>query len=162
VRFSRCTGHSFTGFTVARVWRTATIGCRGAAYRQIYMKLGSYVIWGVAMSLSVVGCQPGTLVGCAAALRYAISLTVVDSLTGAAPAATSTIVATSGVYAETDTNSTGNPMDNTYAIGLGRSGTFALLVTTPGYADWSASRVIVGAGDCGVPQTVALVAKLQR
>ena len=126
------------------------------------MKLGQYVIWGVVMSISVVGCKPDTVVGCAASLRNAISLTVVDSITGVAPAATSTIVATSGTYTETDTNFTGNPMDNTYAIGFGRSGTFALLATTPGYARWSASGVIVAAGNCGVPQTVALVAKLQR
>lgn len=125
------------------------------------MKLGHCAIWGVAMSISVVGCKPD-LVGCTLILENAISLTVIDSLTGAAPASTSTIVATSGTYTETDTNATANPMDNDYAIGFGRSGTFALLVKTPGYADWSASGVIVAANSCGSPGNVVLVAKLQR
>jgi hypothetical protein len=125
------------------------------------MKLGHCVVWCVAMSISVVGCKPD-IVACPASATNAISLTVVDSITGVPPAATSTIVATSGTHTETDANATGNPMDNNYAIGFGRSGTFALLVTTAGYADWSASRVTVAGNSCGPSQPVALVAKLQR
>ena len=125
------------------------------------MRLDQYVIWGAAISISVVGCKPD-LVGCPAILENAISLTVVDSLTGMAPAATSTIVVTNGTYTETDTSSTGNPADNNYSIGFGRAGTFALVVTTPGYATWSKSGVMVAASNCGIPQSVALVAKLQH
>jgi hypothetical protein len=125
------------------------------------MKLGHFVVWGVAMSISVVGCKPD-IVGCPASLTNSISLTVVDSMTGAAPAATSTIVARSGTYTETDTNETGNPMDNVYAIGFGRSGKFTLLVKTPGYADWSAAGVTVARNSCGPSEHVALVAKLQH
>jgi hypothetical protein len=125
------------------------------------MKLNQSVILGVAMSTSVVGCKPD-LIGCPAGVENAIALTVVDSVTRAAPAAPSTIVATNGKYSETDTSETGNPMDNVYAIGFGRSGTFALLVKTPGYADWSASGAHVAANNCGEPQPVALTAQLQR
>ena len=125
------------------------------------MKLGHFVVLGVAISISVVGCKPD-IVGCPLTLTNSISLTVVDSMTDAAPAATSTIVATSGTYAETDTNETGNPMDNVYAIAFGRSGTFTLLVKTPGYADWLTSGVRVARNSCGPSEHVALVAKLQR
>jgi hypothetical protein len=118
-------------------------------------------ILSLAIGISIGGCRSSDAL-CPAILENAISLTVVDSVSGGVPAAVSTIVASNGAYTETVTNSSGNPMNNVYFIGFGRSGTFSIVARTPGYADWSTSGVQVTANSCGVPQPVNLMARLQR
>lgn len=125
------------------------------------MGVGCHVVRAaLAISIATVGCRSATS-DCPSLSAPAIVLTVIDSVAGGPPAARSTVVATTaGDHAETVMS--GDVIPNVFYIGDARSGSFSLVVKTPGYADWSESGIAVNADHCGLPITVSLTAKLQR
>jgi hypothetical protein len=116
------------------------------------------VLAALAALAAMAGCGRPTDTVCQPILNAAILLTVVDSVSGLPPTVTPTVETTSqGAVVPIE-----GVWGNEYTMGFGRSGTFAIAVKTPGYADWSASGIIVAENSCGNPMTVHLVAKLQR
>jgi len=92
----------------------------------------------------------------------AISVTVVDSLSGAPLAPGSTVRARDGAYADSlvvpaDTNSTPFPI----GLALERAGVYQVSVSHPGYRDWSAVNVRTSKAGCHV-RTAVLIARLVR
>lgn len=105
------------------------------------------------------GCRATETV-CPSITAPAIDLTVVDSVTGRPLTVVPTVFAVNA--GDTLTTLFPGSMENRYPLGLGRSGSFRVVVKAPGYVDWSLSRVDVTANGCGLPQTVSLLARLQR
>ena len=107
----------------------------------------------------VTGCRSAEI-GCPDILRPGIDLTVIDSVSGVAPSAASVVIAMSESY----TDSVSAPLipPNHYALALGQTGIFNIVVRTPGYSDWSNAGVRVAESVCGQPITVALTAKVRR
>ena len=92
----------------------------------------------------------------------AISVTVVDSVSGAPLAHGSTVRARDGAYADSlvvpaDTSSTPFPI----GLALERAGVYQVSVSHPGYRDWSAANVRASKDGCHV-RTAVLVAHLVR
>lgn len=95
---------------------------------------------------------------CPAIAGFGIALTVVDSVTGAAPATGSSVVVT---YVGSSTDTLKNATTaNEYSIPGG--GPIDLRVITAGYRDWVESGINVAVNSCNIPQTIQVTAKLQR
>ena len=114
--------------------------------------------------LLVMGCAKSP-VFCTAEFRLGIVVTVVDSITGAPPEE-ATLIASSRDFVDSigpvhaSQGVAGQPP--TLAIGAAgeRSGTYRLILRSPGYHDWTRDSVIVTADACHV-HTVTLTARLQ-
>ncbi len=107
---------------------------------------------------AVLGACHSTETVCPEIAAFGISLTVVDSMTGAAPSTGSRVVVDRvGSVTDTVQNAT---TSNFYRI-FG-SGRINLRVITAGYRDWIDSGITVAVNSCQIPQTVQLTAKLQR
>lgn len=107
--------------------------------------------------------DPGGGVVCTTEARAAISITVVDSLTGQPTAFTGLFArAVDGTYADSASFFT-NPGSGAVSTGLAyeRKGTYAVTVGAAGYQNWVKTGVNVTAGECHV-NGVLLTARLVR
>jgi hypothetical protein len=108
--------------------------------------------------LSLLAACHADKITCVDTLTNAINLVVVDSTTGAAPSSTPTVISINKAHTDTVTDFS----NNTYFVGFGQSGLFNLKVVASGYRDWLASGIDVPADECGNPELVHVMAKLQR
>lgn len=89
-------------------------------------------------------------------------LQVRDSVTGAGLAPAALITAAEAGAAQVDTLAWIPNADSVFVIGLaGRSGTFTLTVTAPGYQPWQNAALVIDRNACGNTITVEAVALLQ-
>jgi hypothetical protein len=120
----------------------------------------SLVVALTAASLALAACGSGLgdpLI-CTAEARPGLVITVRDSVTGAAAAAGSTLLAVDGAYRD----SSFIAFDSTMMSGVyERSGTYQLTLRHGGFRDWTRSGVVVTGGSCHV-ETTRLTALLQR
>lgn len=111
------------------------------------------------LAAALAGCgddSTGPIV-CTEEFRYGITIEVRDGGTGAPAAVGAEGTLTEGAYVEALMVFGDDTM-----LGAGeRAGTYDVLITKPGFEDWTASRVTVTADECHV-QTVALQANLVR
>ena len=97
---------------------------------------------------------------CTALFAYGISVSVIDSASGAAAGAGATVVASEGPYADSVVVPlTASP---SFPIGLAgeRAGTYLVTVRKSGYRNWRRSDVVVTKDECHV-KGVAVTAKIQ-
>jgi len=110
----------------------------------------------------LMACEDTTGLACTSEARASIIVWVRDSVSGAPIAAGATLVLQDGAFADSITAADHFPND--WALqtmnSWERPGTYSVTVRRPGYADWSASNVVVSDGRCHV-QTVVLTARLQ-
>ena len=118
-------------------------------------------------ALLLAGCQPATGgFACTEDFRYGLTVTVIDSATGAPPASavfiarSGTFVDSAGPRAPAPVSLAGPPL-LLFASAGERPGSYDLTVRAPGYADWSRTGVIVTADACHVILT-EVTARLQR
>lgn len=118
------------------------------------------------LGLALAGCSKDTLV------TWGLEVTIVDSITGEPRAYGSTLVVVEDAYEEVVRGEEWihpTQVDEQVALRAaeGRTGTFDLIVTHPGYETWRRANVTVLPGSSSPfdsstnPQTVHLVAKLQ-
>jgi hypothetical protein len=107
-----------------------------------------------------VGCDVFTG-DCISLAKPAIRLEVRESGSGGQPASPSSIVVTDGDFQDQ------YPPEGLEAVklghydfALGRTGTYTIVVRTPGYHDWSQSDVRVTADGCGLPKTETVSARI--
>ncbi len=108
--------------------------------------------------------EPGDGLICTAEARAAISLTVVDSLTGQPTAFTGLFArAVDGTYTDSTTSFFTNTGNGYVGAGLAyeRKGTYTVTVRASGYQDWIKTGVNVTAGECHVNGAV-LTARLVK
>ena len=115
----------------------------------------------LSLSLWLNGCRSPTDYVCPTILLPGVSVTVVDATTSAPPAARSTLVVTDGAYADSAVTAAGMGVVHSAAAAYGRGGNFAVVVHTPGYADWARAGVQVSVDDCGHPNTARFTIALQ-
>jgi hypothetical protein len=103
---------------------------------------------------------------CTADYRYGLTVTVVDSINGAAPAS-ALLLARSGFYSDSvgpyppQQMLPGAPPELRLSAAGERAGTYAVTVRSQGYRDWVLTGVRVTADQCHV-HPVALTARMQR
>ena len=95
---------------------------------------------------------------CGALSRPAITLYVIDSITGVVPSAPSTVIATMGARVDT-ISAGGTNTDHAFNIGFDLAGVYSLVAKTPGYRDWMRSGIAVNANNCGDVSTVSITAR---
>ncbi len=108
--------------------------------------------------------DPGGGLVCTTEARAAISLTVVDSLTGQPAAFTGLFArAVDGTFVDSTTNFFSNPGGGGVGTGLAyeRKGTYTVTVGAAGYQNWVKTGVNVTAGECHV-NGVVLTARLVK
>ncbi len=89
-------------------------------------------------------------------------LEVRDSVTGAGLAPSALIIASESGSAGADTMRWIPNADSAIVIGLaGRSGSFALSVTVPGYQPWQDAALMIHENACSQPVTVETTALMQ-
>lgn len=110
------------------------------------------------VAAALAGCGDSTgPIACTEEFRYGITIEVRDGATGAGAAVGAQGTLTEGAYVEELMVFGDDAM-----LGAGeRAGTYDVLITKPGFEDWTASRVTVTADECHV-RTVALQANLVR
>jgi hypothetical protein len=87
----------------------------------------------------------------------AVSIVVLDSITGANVTPGATVVLRRGEFAE---STVGYPGAAGVGLNAGGTGPFTVIVTRTGYQSWTKSGVNVEEGRCG-PETVYLTARLR-
>lgn len=99
----------------------------------------------------------GVTYTCTAAFVLGLSVTITDSLTGAVPSVASRwhVRDVAGTFADS-----GSGIGGLMSAGE-RAGTYRIDISTPGYRDWTADRVVVTRDQCHV-MGVGLTARLQR
>ena len=97
---------------------------------------------------------------CTALFAYGITVTVVDSVSGAFAAPGATVIASDGAYA--DSVIVPNTASASGGIGLAgeRAGTYTVTVRKAGYKTWTKNGIVVTKDECHV-KGVAITAKLQ-
>lgn len=108
--------------------------------------------------LLVAACAENPMVACTEEARPGLSVTVRDSLTGAA-VATVEVIAAEGAFADTARGSLLG--SGVYSLVYERAGTYTVTVVDSSYQTWQQSGVRVTADECHV-RTVSLLARLQR
>ncbi|MBA3645263.1 MAG: carboxypeptidase regulatory-like domain-containing protein [Gemmatimonadaceae bacterium] len=98
---------------------------------------------------------------CTALFAYGITVTVVDSVTGAPAASGAVLVARDGAYTDSVPAQADSPNTSSVAAAGERAGTYTVTISKPGYKPWTQSGVTVTKDECHV-RGVALTAKLQR
>lgn len=107
-------------------------------------------------------CRPGGVpIGfCTATRPTAVTLTIVDSVTGAGIADSTTGSAVSGSYQDSLHHLVG--LDSVAWAG-DQLGTYAVTVHRPRYADWSRANIVVSQlGECGNVIPVLLTVRMVR
>jgi hypothetical protein len=101
---------------------------------------------------------------CTTEARAAVSLTVVDSLTGQGTGLTGLFArVVDGSFRDSTTSFFTNPSTGIPSVGMAyeRKGTYTVTVRATGYQEWTRTGVTVSADECHV-NGVALVARLVR
>lgn len=131
------------------------------------MRSASRLTFACLGALALGGCTSLSLPGaCTADFRYGLTITVVDSLTGAPPSSATLIardwahVDSVGPQAPLPSGPQGPAVLILSAAGE-RSGTYDLTVRAAGYQAWTKADVHVSEDECHV-QGVALTARLQQ
>jgi hypothetical protein len=92
----------------------------------------------------------------------AVSVRVVDSVTGASAATGARLVVRDGAYADSSSDETEpGPQVDALVAAIERPGTYEVTVSKPGFRDWTQRGVRVTEGECNV-RTANLTARLQR
>ena len=99
---------------------------------------------------------------CTADLKFALQVSITDSISGSRSASGATVVARDGSYAD----SVQVPADPSFDrdvqyLGLSRPGLYTLSVRRVGYKDWARNRIRANSGNCGV-ERVNVPVLLQR
>lgn len=122
------------------------------------------VLLTVVLAVAVKTCVPTDVV-CTSDFRYGIRVTVVDSATGAPPPE-ATLLASSGAFRDSvgpreplQLVRNGPPVLILSTAGE-RPGVYSVTVRSPGYREWTRSRITVTADECHV-RPVGLTARLQ-
>jgi hypothetical protein len=114
-----------------------------------------FVILPLCLAASACGQQLCTLIA-----LPAVSVTIVDSMTGSPVSATVTVIATHGPYADTAIVPPPSlPGPATASLAEERAGFYRVEARAPGYALWTSPLLHVRQGDCHV-ETVAVTARL--
>jgi hypothetical protein len=93
----------------------------------------------------------------------ALTVAPVDSATGAPVDVHIEVIATDGSFADTARTLYSEPDHLRRAwLAYERPGTYDVTVTAEGYVPWERSGVRVVSNTCGQPETVDLIAQLQR
>jgi hypothetical protein len=114
--------------------------------------------WWLLMLTGVGACADSPPLACTEEARPGLSVTVRDSLTGAAVANGVEVVALDGAFADTARASLLG--SGVYSLVYERAGTYDVTVSHPAYKTWHQSTVRVTADECHV-RTVSLLARLQ-
>jgi fructose-1,6-bisphosphatase/inositol monophosphatase family enzyme len=109
------------------------------------------------MATALGACAENPPLACTEEARPGLSVTVRDSVTGAAVASGVEIVAHEGEYADTARASLLG--SGVYALAYERAGVYDVTVSHPAYRAWARAAVRVTADECHV-QTVSLLARL--
>jgi len=109
-----------------------------------------------ALTMVIAGACGSSTSVCTLVAYNAVGLTVVDSISGQAPSVPTTVLFSGATFRDSLSNT-----DGMYALGVGRSGDFTIVVKASGYSDWS-QRARVSADACGKPKPVSITARLQR
>jgi hypothetical protein len=112
-----------------------------------------------AFVLLLAACAENPIVACTEEARPGLSVTVRDSLTGAAVATGVEVIAAEGAFADTARGSLLGA--GVYSLVYERAGTYTVTVVHSNYQTWRQSGVQVTADECHV-RTVSLLARLQR
>ncbi len=113
--------------------------------------------WWAVAAMALGACAENPPLACTEEARPGLSITVRDSVTGAAVASGVEIVAREGQYADTARGSLLG--SGVYALVYERAGSYDVTVSHPSYQVWARAAVRVTADECHV-QTVAVVARL--
>ena len=113
--------------------------------------------------ISTIGCELFAPKGdCTADPRYALSVTITDSISGRGSLSGATVVARDGSYADSVQFPADPSSDRAgWYMVLNRPGLYTLSVRKSGYKDWTRNRIRVNSGYCG-PERVNVFALLQR
>ena len=114
--------------------------------------------WGLVVATALGACAQNPPLACTEEARPGLSVTVRDSVTGAAIASGVEIVAREGEYADTARGSLLG--SGVYALAYERAGSYDVTVSHPSYQVWTRAAVRVTADECHV-QTVSLLARLK-
>jgi hypothetical protein len=109
-------------------------------------------------------CGAGSILGdkvCTTEARAGITVTVVDSVTGALAGRGSTIVAREGTFTDVVSNTFTSQGDGPYGLVYERAGVYTVSVQQSGYVPWLKNNVQVTAGECHVNGTT-VTARLQH
>jgi hypothetical protein len=120
-------------------------------------------ILGACAPLMCAGCSVISAPTCTDQYVYAVSVSVVDSATGAMAASGAQLVAREGVFADSmslPANRADLDAFSLHAAGE-RAGTYAVTIQKSGYRDWTRTNVQVAKDACHVT-TVSLTALMQR
>ena len=116
-------------------------------------------LWIVVLSATVTACSTPTV--CTTEARAGISITVVDSITGAPAGRGSTIVAREGTYTDVVNNTFTTQVEGPYGLVYERVGVYTVSVQQTSYKPWLVNNVQVTYGDCHV-NTTTVTARLQH
>jgi hypothetical protein len=118
--------------------------------------------FGVSLAVLTGACDAQRTV-CPGDLRYAINISVHDSLTGAAAASGVTATATRRGDTPETVVEPNDPTNVRNPIALGNQpGTYDVVLTKTGYVTWSRTGIVVDADECNQPRLVTLQALLNR
>jgi len=95
---------------------------------------------------------------CPQSSRAALAITIVDSVTGLPVASGASVVVSDGSFQQTIAIPE-SPSTTTVGAAEDRPGSYSIVVTRPGYRDWTRSGVDVQSDGC-LPVTVAVTARL--
>ena len=124
----------------------------------------SRLTWVGLAALALAGCgrETPTNLACTPSIERGIWVTVVDSLTGAAPSSEATLIARSGEYVDSAGPVTPLPGSMLLLTAVDeRPGSYDLTVRSPGYAAWTRNGVQVTADRCHV-RRVDVTARLRK
>jgi len=99
-------------------------------------------------------------IACTMLYAYGLTVTVVDSSSGAPGGAGATVIATDGAYSDTVTHAPGSSNEFTFGLAGERAGTYTVTVIKSGYDVWTRSGITVTKNVCHV-NGVAITAKIR-
>ena len=101
---------------------------------------------------------------CIAIGRFALNVTVEDSITGSAPQVATRVIARDGTYADSLILVTPDPTFRSFPLAPERPGSYLVTVEAEGYRLWSRASIVVerSTGKCHELQGVTFRARLQR
>ena len=110
------------------------------------------------------GCDILSPGDCVAIGRFALNVTVEDSITGSTPQVATRVIARDGTYADTLILLAPDPTFRAFALAPERPGSYFVTVEAEGYRLWSRANILVerSTGKCHELQGVTIRARIQR